>query len=94
MSYVDTSALLSVWKKDPDRAYLSSVLLQQGLRHLYAAYTAFWLWVGASGSLVDLTASWLDDMGHDNSSRWATRPRVFIIPNDSIQLGARKLTVP
>ena len=45
VSYADTSALLTQWKKDPDLAYLSQVScvpLQQGLRHLPTAYTAFW----------------------------------------------------
>jgi putative transposase len=45
VSYADTSALLTQWKKDPDLAYLSQVSclpLQQGLRHLQTAYTAFW----------------------------------------------------
>jgi len=45
VSYADTSALLTQWKKDPDLAYLSQVScvpLQQGLRHLQTAYTGFW----------------------------------------------------
>ena len=45
VSYADTSALLTEWKKDPDLTYLSQVScvpLQQGLRHLQTAYTAFW----------------------------------------------------
>lgn len=44
VSYVETSALLTAWKRDPDLAYLnevSCVPLQQGLRHLQAAYAAF-----------------------------------------------------
>lgn len=45
VSYVETSALLTQWKKDPNLAYLtevSSVPLQQGLRHLQGAFTNFW----------------------------------------------------
>jgi putative transposase len=45
VSYADTSALLTGWKKDPHLAYLSevsSIPLQQGLRHLQTAYAAFW----------------------------------------------------
>ena len=45
VSYADTSALLTGWKKDPDLAYLSQVSCvrsQQGLRHLQTAYAWFW----------------------------------------------------
>lgn len=45
VSYVETSALLTQWKKDPDLAFLSevsSVPLQQGLRHLQGAFVNFW----------------------------------------------------
>jgi len=45
VSYADTSALLTGWKKDPDLAYLrqvSCVRSQQGLRHLQTAYAGFW----------------------------------------------------
>ncbi len=44
VSYVETSAMLTAWKRDPDLAFLgevSCVPLQQGLRHLQAAYAAF-----------------------------------------------------
>ncbi len=45
VSYVESSALLTEWKRDPDLAFLSevsSVPLQQGLRHLQGAFVAFW----------------------------------------------------
>lgn len=45
VSYAQTSALLTAWKRDPDLAFLgevSSVPLQQSLRHLQAAFAAFW----------------------------------------------------
>jgi putative transposase len=45
VSYVETSAMLTEWKKDPELAYLSevsSVPLQQGLRHLQGAFSSFW----------------------------------------------------
>lgn len=45
VSYVETSALLTRWKQDPDLSFLtevSSVPLQQGLRHLQGAFVAFW----------------------------------------------------
>jgi putative transposase len=45
VSYVESSALLTQWKRDPDLAYLtevSSVPLQQGLRHLQGAFGNFW----------------------------------------------------
>ncbi|MBE1533463.1 RNA-guided endonuclease InsQ/TnpB family protein [Actinomadura algeriensis] len=44
MSYVDTSAALTAWKKTDELAFLnevSSVPLQQALRHLQAAFAAF-----------------------------------------------------
>lgn len=44
VSYVETSAMLTAWKRDPELAYLSevsSVPLQQGLRHLQGAFTNF-----------------------------------------------------
>ncbi|GAA4242187.1 RNA-guided endonuclease TnpB family protein [Actinomadura meridiana] len=44
MSYVDTSAALTAWKKTEDLAFLnevSSVPLQQALRHLQAAFVGF-----------------------------------------------------
>ncbi|TDD63334.1 transposase [Actinomadura darangshiensis] len=44
MSYVDTSAALTQWKKTEELAFLcevSSVPLQQALRHLQAAFSAF-----------------------------------------------------
>lgn len=45
VNYGQTSALLTEWKRDPELAFLtevSSVPLQQGLRHLQGAFTAFW----------------------------------------------------
>jgi putative transposase len=45
VSYVQTSAMLTEWKQDPDTAWLSevsSVPLQQTLRHLQGAFVAFW----------------------------------------------------
>lgn len=45
VNYVETSAMLTAWKKTEEFAYLnevSSVPLQQALRHLQSAYVAFW----------------------------------------------------
>ncbi len=45
ITYVQSSALLTQWKRDEGMAYLgevSSVPLQQALRHLQAAFAAFW----------------------------------------------------
>lgn len=45
ISYNDTSALLTGWKKEPEMDWLnevSSVPLQQSLRHLHAAFVNFW----------------------------------------------------
>jgi len=45
VSYVQSSALLTAWKRSEDLAYLgevSSVPLQQALRHLQGAFAAFW----------------------------------------------------
>ena len=45
VSYVESSAMLTRWKQDPDLSYLtevSSVPLQQGLRHLQGAFGNFW----------------------------------------------------
>jgi putative transposase len=45
VSYVQTSALLTQWKASDDLAFLtevSCVPLQQSLRHLQAAFAAFW----------------------------------------------------
>lgn len=45
VSYVQTSALLTEWKQDPELGFLSevsSVPLQQSLRHLQGAFAAFW----------------------------------------------------
>lgn len=45
VSYVQTSALLTSWKQEPELAFLgevSSVPLQQSLRHLQTAFTNFW----------------------------------------------------
>ncbi|WP_330300810.1 RNA-guided endonuclease InsQ/TnpB family protein [Streptomyces sp. NBC_00503] len=45
VSYPQTSAMLTAWKKTEELAYLaevSSVPLQQALRHLQAAFTGFW----------------------------------------------------
>jgi len=44
VSYVETSAMLTEWKKTEEHSFLtevSSVPLQQSLRHLQTAYTAF-----------------------------------------------------
>ncbi|GAA1820090.1 IS200/IS605 family element transposase accessory protein TnpB [Planosporangium flavigriseum] len=44
ITYGQTSAMLTEWKRDPDLAFLgdvSSVPLQQALRHLNAAFAAF-----------------------------------------------------
>lgn len=44
VNYVETSALLTSWKADPDTAFLcevSSVPLQQSLRHLQTAFANF-----------------------------------------------------
>jgi putative transposase len=45
VSYAQTSALLTAWKRDEELAFLndvSSVPLQQALRHLQGAFAAFW----------------------------------------------------
>jgi putative transposase len=45
VSYVQSSALLTEWKRSEDLGYLgevSSVPLQQALRHLQGAFAAFW----------------------------------------------------
>jgi putative transposase len=45
VSYAESSAMLTAWKSDPDLAFLgdvSSVPLQQSLRHLQAGFVAFW----------------------------------------------------
>jgi putative transposase len=45
ISYVQSSAMLTEWKRSDDLAYLaevSSVPLQQALRHLQSAFVAFW----------------------------------------------------
>lgn len=45
ISYVQSSAMLTEWKQSDDLAYLaevSSVPLQQALRHLQGAFVAFW----------------------------------------------------
>lgn len=45
VGYADTSAMLTVWKRTDDLAFLnevSSVPLQQPLRHLQAAFSNFW----------------------------------------------------
>jgi putative transposase len=45
ISYVQTSAMLTEWKRLPELAFLnevSSVPLQQALRHLQGAFAAFW----------------------------------------------------
>lgn len=45
VSYNDTSKMLTEWKREPDLYFLkevSSVALQQGLRHLQGAFTNFW----------------------------------------------------
>jgi putative transposase len=45
VSYVQTSAMLTAWKQTEELAFLnevSSVPLQQALRHLQSAFVAFW----------------------------------------------------
>jgi len=45
INYVQTSGLLTEWKQDPELAFLnavSSVPLQQSLRHLQTAFANFW----------------------------------------------------
>ncbi|MFB7182097.1 RNA-guided endonuclease InsQ/TnpB family protein [Streptomyces sp. NPDC056257] len=45
VGYIQTSGMLTAWKKTGELAYLaavSSVPLQQALRHLQAAFVAFW----------------------------------------------------
>ena len=45
VTYVQSSAMLTEWKRSEDLAYLnevSSVPLQQALRHLQGAFAAFW----------------------------------------------------
>lgn len=45
VSYIDTSAMLTAWKKTPEYAWLnevSAVPLQQTLRHLNVAFANFW----------------------------------------------------
>ncbi|MGG7574268.1 RNA-guided endonuclease InsQ/TnpB family protein [Streptomyces sirii] len=45
VNYVQTSAMLTGWKKSEELAYLSevsSVPLQQSLRHLQSAFVSFW----------------------------------------------------
>lgn len=45
VSYVQSSAMLTEWKQDPNLPFLSevsSVPLQQSLRHLQAGFAAFW----------------------------------------------------
>ena len=45
IDYVDTSAMLTAWKKQSDLQFLnevSCVPLQQGLRHLQKAFANFW----------------------------------------------------
>ncbi len=45
VTYAQTSAMLTEWKKTEEAAFLnevSSVPLQQALRHLQGAFTAFW----------------------------------------------------
>jgi putative transposase len=45
VSYVETSAMLTAWKRTDELAFLgevSSVPLQQSLRHLQGAFVAFW----------------------------------------------------
>lgn len=44
VNYTETSAMLTAWKKTDELAFLgevSSVPLQQALRHLHGAFTAF-----------------------------------------------------
>lgn len=45
IDYVDTSAMLTAWKKQEDLQFInevSCVPLQQGLRHLQKAFANFW----------------------------------------------------
>lgn len=45
VSYIQSSAMLTEWKKSEEYSYLnevSSVPLQQALRHLQGAFTSFW----------------------------------------------------
>src|SRR6266542_5613651 len=45
INYVQTSAMLTAWKRTEELAFLnevSSVPLQQALRHLQGAFVAFW----------------------------------------------------
>ena len=45
ITYVQSSAMLTGWKREPELAFLgevSSVPLQQTLRHLQGAFTNFW----------------------------------------------------
>jgi putative transposase len=45
VSYAESSSMLTAWKRQPELAFLgevSSVPLQQSLRHLQAAFIAFW----------------------------------------------------
>jgi putative transposase len=45
MTYLQSSALLTQWKRSQDLAFLaevSSVPLQQALRHLQSAFDRFW----------------------------------------------------
>ena len=45
MTYLQSSAMLTQWKRSEDLAFLaevSSVPLQQALRHLQSAYARFW----------------------------------------------------
>ena len=45
VTYVQSSALLTGWKRSDDLAYLnqvSSVPLQRALRHLQSAFARFW----------------------------------------------------
>ena len=45
VTYLESSALLTQWKRSEDLAFLaevSSVPLQQALRHLQSAYARFW----------------------------------------------------
>lgn len=60
VSYEDTSRMLTDWKKTKEYAYLrevSSVPLQQSLRHLQAAYRNFFVKTGdyPRVNLPDLT---------------------------------------
>lgn len=75
VSYPQTSAMLTAWKKTEELAYLaevSSVPLQQALRHLQAAFTGFW------GKRAQYPAS---SRSGSPAPAPSTRAALFAIPN-------------